>query len=159
MHTIPFSYSRRLDRARTFWDDLRTIYHRARYGWAPRDAWSLDHYLNHVLAGALEHLADTSHGTPLGYPHRVPHVRDGQSLRPRRESDDFNDVVTDDERWRTDLRRWAVAFRQAADDSDIFQAGSSFVSTESQGAEMDRRSQALQQALVEMIPWWEYLWD
>jgi hypothetical protein len=56
VHTIPFSYSRRLDRARDLWDDIRTLYRRARHGWAPRDVWSLDHYLNRVLAGSLEHL-------------------------------------------------------------------------------------------------------
>jgi len=31
--------------------------------------------------------------------------------------------------------------------------------TESQLAEMQRRSDALRQALVEMTPWWEALWD
>ena len=25
--------------------DIKTYWHRARYGWAPRDTWSLDHYL------------------------------------------------------------------------------------------------------------------
>src|SRR5690242_439924 len=47
--------------------DLYTYWHRARYGWAPRDVWSLDHHLNRVLAGALEHLANTNHGAPVGY--------------------------------------------------------------------------------------------
>ena len=159
MHTIPFSYSRRLDRARDLWDDIRTLYRRARHGWAPRDVWSLDHYLNRVLAGSLEHLAETTHGAPVGYPYLVPHIRDGESMRPYRHTDDPNDVVTDHERWVIDLRRWAVSFRQAADDSDIFEDGARFVSTESQLAEMQRRSDALRQALVEMTPWWEALWD
>jgi hypothetical protein len=124
-----------------------------------RDVWSLDNYLNHVLAGSLEHLAETTHGAPVGYPHLVPHVRDGESMRFYGDSDDSNDVVTDCERWVIDLRRWAVSFRQAADDRDIFEDGSSFVSVESQVAETQRRSDALRQALAEMTPWWEALWD
>jgi hypothetical protein len=103
------------------WDDIRTLYRRARHGWAPRDVWSLDHYLNRELAGSLEHLAETTHGAPVGYPYLAPHIHDGDSMRPYRHSDDPNDVVTDHERWVIDLRRWAVCFRQAADDSDIFE--------------------------------------
>jgi hypothetical protein len=121
--------------------------------------WSLDHYLNRVLAGALEHLADTTHGTPHGYPYPVPHVRDGESRRPYRDGDDPNDVVTDHERWQAGLRRWALAFREAADDSDTFHDGSPFATIEKQLAEMQRRSDALRKVLAEMTPWWEALWD
>jgi hypothetical protein len=159
VHPIPFSYSRRLDRLRALWDDARTLYLRARYGWAPRDVWSLDHYLNRVLAGALERLANTTHGTPVGYPYQVPHIRDGESMRPYRDHDDPNDVITDHAVWQADLRRWAIVFREAADDSDIFQDGSPFATSESQLVEMQRRSDAVRQALAEITPWWEALWD
>jgi hypothetical protein len=80
-------------------------------------------------------------------------------MRPYRNHDDPNDVFTDHERWQSDLRRWATAFRQAADDSDIFQDGSPFDTVESQLAEMQRRSNAVRQVLAEMTPWWEALWD
>ena len=159
MQPIPFSYSRGLDRARDLWSDAHTLYRRARYGWAPRDVWSLDHCLNRVLAGALEHLANTAHGAPVGYPYAALHVRDGESMRPFRNDDDPNDVVTDHERWQADLRRWAVVFREAADDRDIFEEASRFQTAASQLAEMQRRSDALRQALTEMTRWWEALWD
>jgi hypothetical protein len=47
---------------------LYTWYHRARYGWAPRDCWSLDDYLGKVLVGSLRHLANVTHGYPIDFP-------------------------------------------------------------------------------------------
>jgi hypothetical protein len=37
---------------------------RAKVGWAPRDLWNFDGYLSTLLAGALDELAETSHGWP-----------------------------------------------------------------------------------------------
>lgn len=159
MSPIPFSYSRGITRIRTFWFDLHTLYHRARYGWAPRDVWSLDHYLNRVLAGTLERLAATAHGSPSGYPYPDLHVRCGTTVRPYREDDAPDDVVTDHEQWQADLKRWARAFREAEEDDDIFEDGSPFRTGEERQAEVDRRRDALRQALAELTPWWEALWD
>ena len=50
-------------------------------------------------------------------------------------------------------------FREAADDRDIFEEASRFQTAASQLAEMQRRSDALRQALTEMTRWWEALWD
>ena len=41
-------------------------WHRARYGWSPRDTWSLDDYLCRVAAESLTHLRDNAHGHPGG---------------------------------------------------------------------------------------------
>jgi hypothetical protein len=159
MRPIPFSYSRGLTRIRTLWFDARTLYLRARYGWAPRDVWSLDQYLNRVLAGSLERLAETTPGTPCGYPYGSLHVRDGSGLRPYRNEDHPNDVVTDHEQWQTDLKRWATAFRQILNDDDVFTDDSPFQTSAERQAELDRRRDALHQALAEMTPWWDALWD
>lgn len=43
--------------------DLSEMWHRARYGWAPRDAANLSDYLNGVFGGALEAMADGGRGS------------------------------------------------------------------------------------------------
>ena len=48
--------------------DIYCFWHRGRYGWCYRDTWSLDYYLNKVLAGSLEHLAQHGHGVPAVFP-------------------------------------------------------------------------------------------
>ncbi|MGE0450303.1 MAG: hypothetical protein AB7Q29_12070 [Vicinamibacterales bacterium] len=67
--------------------------------------------------------------------------------------------MTDHERWQADLRRWATAFRKAADNSDIFEDRSPLRTVDAQAAGMQRRSDALRQTVAEMTPWWEALWD
>lgn len=155
MQPIPFSFVHGFRRVRFFWDDVRDLYLRARYGWAPSDAGDLDRYLNRVLAGTLQHLADRGHGTPVGYPYREYHVRDRGTLRRFCNGDDPNDVVTDRERWRADLRRWAAAFAECSDGRDHVD----FDTVEAEVADEKRRSAALRKALAEMTPWWEALWD
>lgn len=109
-----------------WYQDIKTYWHRARYGWAPRDVWSLDNYLAGVLAGSLEHLAKTTHGAPFGYPNMTPHVV---------ESD------TDHEKWEADLRRWAKAFHDYAEDEDFWY------------------SKEVRDALLEIAPWFGSMWD
>jgi hypothetical protein len=121
--------------------DIYTYWHRARYGWAPKDTWSLDHYLNGVLAGSLVHLADHSYGTPAGYP----------TLELTEATD-----ATDHVKWEADLKRWARAFSEDPDDVDIYDASDGYVK---QWAEEKRRRDAIHQALREMEPWWDALWD
>lgn len=159
MQPIPFSLSSGLGRIASFPRDVRTLYRRARYGWAPRDVWSLDYYLNGVLAGALVRLAESTHGAPYGYPYSMPHVADGGVMRPYRESDNPDDVVTDFARWSADLRRWAIAFQEASTDEDVYLDEARFPTHESQFAEVERRYAALHQTLAEMMPWWQGLWD
>jgi hypothetical protein len=129
--------------------DVRTYWHRARYGWAPKDTWSLDDYLNGVLAGSLAHLAEHTHGTPCGYPMRGDEaaaiVADGT----------WEEMVTDHVRWEADLRRWAHAFSEEPNDVDIFDKPD-YVR---HNAEEKRRRDAIHQALREMEPWWDALWD
>lgn len=117
--------------------DLYTFYHRGRYGWAPRDTWSLDIYLNRVLAGSLTHLAEHTHGCPQEY---------------------FDASATDNEchRWNAELRRWALAFREDPQDVDIYDRDNNYAA---QKAEEDRRRANLHQALKEIEPMWEALWD
>jgi hypothetical protein len=118
--------------------DIYTFYHRGRYGWAPRDTWSLDHYLNGVLAGALWHLAEHTNGTPAGY----PSMHSGTD-------------ETDHQQWERDLKRWATAFSEDPADVEIFDTPK----YEKHHAEETRRRDALNAALREMTPWWEALWD
>lgn len=118
-----------------FLRDIYEFWHRGRYGWASRDTWSLDMYLNQVLAGTLAHLADHTNGSPNGYPTG---------------GDD-----TDHEQWQTDLKRWAKAFSEDPHNVAIYDRPK-YVK---QWAEEERRRAAIAQALKEMIPWWEALWD
>lgn len=120
-----------------WWRDLRTYWYRARYGWAPRDTWSFDTYLCDVLGYGLEYLAEHKHGTPIGYP------------------DPNGGETTDHEQWVADLKRWASAFRENPHDVDIYDAPY----YEKHNAEEKRRSENIHQALKEMEPWFESLWD
>lgn len=116
--------------------DIYTFYHRGRYGWAPRDTWSLDIYLNRVLAGSLTHLAEHTQGCPRDY---------------------FDADATGNEchRWGAELRRWSLAFREDPQDVDIYDHDNNYAA---QKAEEDRRSVNLHQALKEIEPMWESLW-
>lgn len=117
--------------------DLQTFWHRGRYGWAPRDTWSLYSYIEKVLAGSLYHLAVGAHGAPVGYPG----------------TDGTEDTNFD--QWEQDLKRWAQAFSESPDDVDIYDKPKYL----RQNAEEQRRREAIHQALKEMEPWWDALWD
>lgn len=125
------------------WYDVKTYWHRARYGWAPRDTWNLDHYLARVMAGSLRHLAETTHGAPGGYPHVNP-------------ADAPNYPDTDFAKWDADLRRWADVFEAYATDDYFEIHGRDYQAWQ---ADEMRRLKAVQDALVEMAPWWGALWD
>lgn len=120
-------------------NDIVTFCHRGRYGWAPRDTWSLDYYMNRVLSGALVHLADTANGAPAGYG-----MPEGAELGE-----------TNFEKWDADLRRWAKAFSEDPQDVDIYDKPE-YVKHR---AEEERRRTALHEALREMEPIWEGLWN
>jgi hypothetical protein len=45
--------------------NIRAFIQRGRRGWADRDCWSLDGYLEGWLPAALKHLKDTKHGIPM----------------------------------------------------------------------------------------------
>lgn len=123
--------------------DVRTYWHRARYGWAPKDTCSLDHYLNGVLGGALRHLADHSYGCPFGYPHPEKHLNDD-------DCDESFDL------WVGDLRKWATAFENASRDDYYEVHGSNYAAWH---ADEKARLEAVHQALKDMEPWWDALWD
>lgn len=127
--------------------DIHNYWCRARYGWAPRDTWSLDHYLNNVLAGSLWHLADNKNGTPAGYP--------TIGGKPQEEMTD-DEWETHHEMWIADLKRWSTAFREAADGCDIYDAADGYVR---HNAEEKRIRENLNLALKELIVWWEALWS
>jgi hypothetical protein len=120
-----------------FCHDIYTYWHRARYGWAPRDVWNLNDHLNRVIAGSLTHLANNTHGVPGAY------------ARPDEDTDSAY------ERWVADLNRWALAFYEASEPVAIYDKPN-YVKHR---AEEDRRRNNLQAALAEMAPWWEALWD
>lgn len=120
--------------------DLYTFYHRGRYGWAPRDVWNLDYYYNRVMAGSLEHLANTTHGHPPNY---------------RGDGDDMDGTIAA-ANWDSDLRKWANAFSEDPSDVDIYDREDGY---KAHLAEETRRREAIHQALKEMEPYWEHLWD
>jgi len=124
---------------RGWWWDARAYWHRARYGWAPRDTSSFDSYLSGVLGGALLHLAETGYGTPCGYPN--------VSL-------EGFDPPTDHEQWTADLRRWALVFQRHAADDYYEIHGTNY---DAWHADEKARSDELHQTLREMEPWWEAL--
>ena len=119
-----------------FWRDLYQAYHRMRYGWAPRDVWNLDHYLDRVLADTLDHLADSSHGTPANYPHKQRFAS--------------TDIEADHDQWKRDLRRWSAVFRACHTGQE--QEWSGWQQRESNE---ERRTRVL----VEMSYWWSGLWE
>ena len=125
-----------------WWQDLCTYWHRARYGWAPRDTWGLDDYLAGVLGGSLHHLADHHCGTPACYPQVNPTADD--HLR------------TNHNQWTDDLHRWAHVFGQYADRHDLW---GNDLPGEQILAEERRRMDAVQPALAELTPWFSGLWD
>lgn len=129
--------------------DLYTFWHRGRYGWAPRDTWSLDYYMNKVLAGALERLAQDSHGVPAGFPDRE-HTPDIHAV-----GSTDGDVDARFALWQAKLLEWAKAFSEDPQDVDIYDTP---VYTQHR-AEETRRRDALHKALREIEPWWEALWD
>lgn len=58
-------YARPWEAVLDAWRELGQMWHRARYGWAPEDTWSLDHTLAEVLPSMLRYLKDHRH--TLGY--------------------------------------------------------------------------------------------
>ena len=125
------------------WNWLRQIRNRwirGRQGWCPEDVWSLDVYLARVLAGSLAHLANTTHGTPMGYP-------DLKEALP----DDITHINSDPEQWRADLRRWAAVFAQYTVDSDTYAC--------SDTKAVEQTLKEIEYTLEEMAPWFGSLWD
>ncbi len=125
---------------------FKTFYLRARYGWAPRDTWSLDAYLSGVLAGSLYHLADNKHGAPACYPKN----RDGIECACK----DMSECQTDFAQWEADLKRWAKVFHDYQDEGSLHKMGAPEMFLAEQ-----ERMKAVQQALKEMAPYWGALWD
>lgn len=134
---------------RGFWRDLYWFYHRGRYGWAPRDIWSLDAYVDKVMGETLWALAENAHGAPAGYPHIGP---DNWQYA----KDDPYTPLTDFDQWQADLRRWSKAFSDNARDDYYNLHGKNY---DAWIADEDARLKARNAALAEMLPWWSALWD
>lgn len=117
--------------------DIYTYWHRARYGWAPRDTWSLNTYLNNTFAGTLHHLAEHTHSCPHEY---------------------CDETAPDNHchRWESTLRRWAAAFSECPDDVDIYDREQNY---RQHNAEETRRRENIHTALKEIEPLWDSLWD
>lgn len=126
--------------------DIYTFYHRGRYGWAPRDVWSLDHYLNRVLGHSLQHLGKTTSGAPTGYP-----------LGAKAPTDKFGVPATDHAQWEADLQRWGQAFL----DLHAWVEGADLQTEDIKARikEEHRLYQQVRKTLREMAPWWAGLWD
>ena len=141
--------------------DAYTFWHRGRFGWAPRDTWSLDTHLNHVLAGTLEHLAYHSHGVPAGYGFPGGAAEEAAmeaSVQVQAGVQHMPEDLTVDARflqWQAKLLEWAKAFSEDPQDVDIYDQPD----YTTHHAEEERRRNALHKALKEMEPWWEMLWD
>lgn len=131
--------------------DVHTYWHRARYGWAPQDVWNLDHYLNRVMSDTLEHLANTTHGAPYGYPKsRGAAIK---STEPERE--------TDHEQWERDLKEWAAAFRgmHEWEEHEEMEEWNKNLSAAQLIKEEQKRMRRVEKALKQLAPWWSGLWD
>ena len=128
-----------------FIQDIYTFYHRGRYGWAPRDTWNLHNYYDQVIGDSLEYFADHLHGAPAGYPHNGTTHPDG-----------FKDMDTDFAAWESDLRRWSQAFKTVGKDDYYELYGENYHAwTDEENARRKTRNDALR----EMIDWWDGLWD
>jgi hypothetical protein len=113
--------------------DIYTFYHRGRYGWAPSDTWNLNTYLNGVLSGSLEHLADNHMGCPSAY------YIDGNC-----------------DKWEAQLRDWVNAFEYPPESVDIYDAETNY---RKQTAEENRRRENIRRTLMQIAERWESLWD
>ena len=133
--------------------DIYSFWHRGRYGWCNQDTWSLDSYLNKVLAGSLEHLAHHSHGVPAGFPEGVEEWVPSRSAEVSGTGSD--DVDARFLLWQAKLLEWAKAFSEDPSDVDIYDAPD----YTKHRAEEERRREALHKALKEMELWYEALWD
>lgn len=113
---------------------MYTFYHRGRYGWAPRDVWNLNDYLNDVLGQTLVHMSETAVSYPM-------------SVEPNE--------------WTAKLKKWGEAFLALSEweeNGDVaeFEKGT----PPEVRIEMDEQKwKAVEQALVELAPWWGNLWD
>lgn len=122
--------------------DIYTYWHRARYGWAPRDTWALHCYLNSTFAGTLEYLADHSFGCPASY------------------VDETNPDNNGFHKWRVDLRRWAHTFSEDPEEkSNAVHINNSSKNHVKQLKEEKRRHANIHAALKELEPVWQDLWD
>lgn len=136
-----------LDRARLdvevpgWMRDVYTIYHRARYGWAPADVLDLDCYLNRVLGSTLAHLAETTQRAPYGYPYL-------DVFDALEEHADESDLT----QWKNDLRKWSETFRHL----HAWQTGSETVAPFD--GDLFAHYYPLSQTLRELAPWWRGLW-
>ena len=132
-----------------FISDIYTYWHRARYGWAPRDTWNLDVYLSRVMGHSLKHLAQNTHGSPYMYPYKssdeIPVHVDGH-----REHD------TDFDKWQTDLNRWGDALIHPSVNDYVEKHGNDYDAWDKD--EVERKAVRLI-ALRELIEWWDALWD
>ena len=133
--------------------DIHCFWHRGRYGWCHRDTWSLDNYLNRVLAGALEHLAQHSQGVPAGFPEGADTWVPPRSAEVSGTGSD--DVDARFALWQATLREWAKVFSEDPQDVAIFDRPD----YTKHRAEEDRRREALHKALKEIEVYYEALWD
>lgn len=129
--------------------DIYTYWHRARYGWAPRDTWNLDDYLSRVMGHSLKHLAQTSPGAPHLYPYKstdaLPVHVDGH-----------REHETDFDQWQADLNRWGDALIHSTVDDYAEKHGEDYAASNKDAA---NRLDARRVALRELVEWWDALWD
>lgn len=82
--------------ARMFFRSFKYAYQRVTRGWANCDTWDLDDYLEHVIAGTLNYLADNH----MGYP--------------------GNEKFPDDETWTKYLKDTAQKFYNGNEINDVY---------------------------------------
>jgi len=118
-----------------WWSDLNAIYHRARYGWAPRDQWNMHTHLEKVLSEMLFHFADTTHSYAPMYP--------------------------SSDAWSAQLREWATdlnaleQFEQSDEYLRLIQTSDYETITQTEARLRGRRNAALE-GLIES---WDHLWS
>lgn len=138
--------------------DVRDYWLRARYGWAPTDTWSLDHYLATVMAGTLRHLADTTSGAPCGYPDLNATIDDDPTP-------DFDAWKRDFDAWKRDLTRWADVCDNYINDNyvqlycDPRRKLGLEPDYEAWNKDEDERNRMFHQVLQEIEPWFDSLWN
>lgn len=117
-----------------WWRDITTIYHRARYGWAPRDHWDMYTHLEKVLSEMLLHFADTTHS--------------------------YAERYSSGEAWSAQLREWAIdiiAVKQFEESDEYLRLLDTDPQAFRQALERARgRRNAALQGIIES---WDDLWD
>ena len=138
---------------RTLYCEIKWFLQRGRRGWADRDTWSMDSYLERVIPGMLIRLANAAHGYPC-----QNKTCDKQCYSCNQCPPQICDSCKCQEEWEAGLLKTATIFRYLQENPWDERCSSAM-----SGAELVEESKKDEQMRKEALEWlfnnWESLWD